>query len=438
MVEELTELINKMALNNNQTVNTIQAAKAIAEFLPIFTGESNQLESFIKRCDKFHTTYGMTPDNSLNDFTFNVIFSKLRGDVLNFVMCRPDLTTWPLIKIALRENYGDRIDRQTLTRDFLHLTKNRNENILDFLEKIKQMKSRLEVKISSDISIPEPRRQLLMEQTEGNALDVLMANVDDKLRLLLDIRQPNNLAQASDIVIRHFYNDQRINSLQFDNRQKQKTFIPPQKPFTQEHPQRSFFNQLHSNNHPIQKQQFMNNFSQPHFSNNRPNFSNQPMYRQPFVNKFSQNNFNKPNFPSQPINIQSRQIPRHFPTNSQVFGKPHNVFAPKNSYKPQSKPEPMSTTSRNPSFHAQPKPQQNNFFQSKGKPDFIVEELFNTETSENNLDISENNYYADNYEDTNYCNNYPPTNTYSSDFQPDFTEPEFQNFQDTGPSDQEP
>lgn len=215
-VDELANRLNRMALN----AQTLQAAKAIADVLPTFSGDSVQLESFIKLTDGFYNSYGNTTDNGLNSFTFHVLRSKLKDDVLNFVMCRPDLSTWPAIRTALREHYGDRIDRQTLTRDFLHLTKGRNENILDFLDRLKQMKSRLEVKINAESGITADRKVLLMDQVEGNALDILLANVDDKLRLLLDIRDPKTLTQASDVVIKAFYNEQRINSMQTDNRHK--------------------------------------------------------------------------------------------------------------------------------------------------------------------------------------------------------------------------
>lgn len=60
-------------------------------------------------------------------------------------MCRPHLTNWPEVKTALREHFCDKIDRQTLMREFLLLTKHKNETILD-LERLEQFKSRIEVK----------------------------------------------------------------------------------------------------------------------------------------------------------------------------------------------------------------------------------------------------------------------------------------------------
>ncbi|KAL1489352.1 hypothetical protein ABEB36_014265 [Hypothenemus hampei] len=183
---------------SNQPIPNISNVKAIAEYLPFFDGNKHQLECFIDRCGKFNNNYGRTTDSSLNDFVHNVICSKLKGNVGNFLMCRPDLTSWPLIKEALREHYGDRIDRQTLTREFLQLNRHRNESIVDFLERLKLMKSQVEVKIQTDESLND---------------DVLSTNTDDNLRLLLDLKQPNTLTVASDVVIRHFHNEMRINSL---------------------------------------------------------------------------------------------------------------------------------------------------------------------------------------------------------------------------------
>ncbi|KAL1489539.1 hypothetical protein ABEB36_013493 [Hypothenemus hampei] len=280
-----------MSLSNsasNQPIPNIFNVKAIAEYLPFFDGDKDQLECFIDRCEKFYNNYGRTTDR-------------------NFLMCRLDLTSWPLIKEALREHYGDRIDRQTLTREFLQLNRHRNESIVDFLERLKLMKSQVEVKIQTDESLNDGQKVILMNQNELNTLDVLSANTDDNLRLLLDLKQPNTLTAASDIVIRHFHNEMRINSL--SRRQN---------------------NNIHTTN--------------------------------------------KPQFPSQPMNIQPRQIPQKFLTNRQVFGKPNNasnVFSPKNSHKPNHPLEP--TSSRNTRFS------RNNVFRPSGPPNFIAKELYNAE-----------------------------------------------------------
>lgn len=98
-----------MSLNStSNTTQVISVAKAIVDFLSTFDGDNGQLESFIYRYDKLYNTYGRTTDNGANDFCFNAICSKLKSNVINFLMCRLELTTWPLIKIAVREHFGDK------------------------------------------------------------------------------------------------------------------------------------------------------------------------------------------------------------------------------------------------------------------------------------------------------------------------------------------
>lgn len=190
----ISKNLRKMALNNTPT---IQAAKAIADCFPIFDGNCMELEAFIFECDSFFNIFGTTTDNNLNHFAYSTIRTKLKGAVINFIMCRPDINTWPMIKQSLRENFGDRTDRQTLTREFLQLTKNRNETIIDFLNKVKRIKSRLEIKITSDKHLTNARKTLLIEQNETNAIDVLLANVDDNLRVKLDLTNPKSVNEAS-------------------------------------------------------------------------------------------------------------------------------------------------------------------------------------------------------------------------------------------------
>ncbi|KAL1487568.1 hypothetical protein ABEB36_015768 [Hypothenemus hampei] len=261
----------------------------IAEYLPFFDGNKGQLECFIDRCDKFYNNYGRTTDSSLNDFVHNVICSKLKGNVGNFLICRPFLPSWPLIKEALREHYGDRIDRQTLTREFLQLNRHRNE-----------------IKIQTDESLNDGQKVILINQNELNALDVLSANIDDNLRFLLDLKQPNTLTAASDVVIRHFHNEMRINSL---SRRQNNNFHTTVKTtnFNRKAQPRTY-------NHFVSS--YQNSDQQPNFQNLQqqyfqpiPNFYTQPTYQQHDFPKNENVHWNKPQFSSQPINIQPRQIP---------------------------------------------------------------------------------------------------------------------------------
>ncbi|GJQ66380.1 hypothetical protein Trydic_g8490 [Trypoxylus dichotomus] len=163
--------------------------------------------------------------------------------------------------------------------------------------------------------------------------DVLAAN-SDNLRLLLDIEPPNNLASATDIVMRHYHSEQRIRTL------SQNLTHNTQKP-----------NEIHNREPPVSRPQYnylptykpvypthvsmaprFNSYT-PSFPPN-PNFYQRPAYHQQYV----QPSIPKPQFPSQAIPIQTRPANnQRFFTNQQVFGKPKtpsNVFPPRNSNKP--------------------------------------------------------------------------------------------------------
>lgn len=211
---------------------------------------------------------------------------------------------------------------------------------------------------------------------------MLLANVDDHLRVLLDLKSPKNLSEASDIVVKYFYSEQRISSLHQDNRFKPKHFVQQQvKPQNQ-----NAFTHTQRETQRINPMQFVNPKNNPYNhtaafnQNTTPRFNN--TFAQNHTSQYTPNaNFNnahnyKQTFPSQPININTQPVQRKYFTNDQVFGKPKNVFDPKNAPKNTSKPEPMSTTSRAPS--ARYPQRQQNYFASNGKPNFRSEELFNT------------------------------------------------------------
>lgn len=154
--------------------------------------------------------------------------------------------------------------------------------------------------------------------------------------------------------------------------------------------------------------------NKPQTFNQRPpnhNFKRNPMNLPP---QFSspvpyENNFRQNNFPSQPINIQPRfpSQPQRFFTNQQVFGKPQNVFKPKqnNPNNNSQKPTPMSGVSTIPKQQfSQPGPSQNisrpnfpSWYQPKPFPKYIAQELHHK-----NLDPTDNRevYFPDPNEET--------------------------------------
>lgn len=209
-VDNLIAKISEMSLSGSNNAPTIQAAKEIAHTIRPFSGRNEHLESFINSVNKFYDRYGRTTDNSLSEFVFAAICAKIVDEAGDFLLCRPDLDTWPQVKDALRAKYGDRINRHVLQQQLIFLNRNKNENILDFIERIKIIKMRLCLKINSENELNAAIKESLIAQTEDTALTVLLTNTNAELRTLLMIKNPRTIEEATSLVLNHSIIEQQL------------------------------------------------------------------------------------------------------------------------------------------------------------------------------------------------------------------------------------
>ncbi|KAK9881378.1 hypothetical protein WA026_016269 [Henosepilachna vigintioctopunctata] len=310
---------------------------------------SEHLESFLNSADRFYERYGRTQDNSLSEFVYASICSKIIDDAGNFILCRPDLQTWPEVKQTLKEKFGDKIDRHVLQQQFIFITRNKTENISNFIERLELTKMRLNLKINSDPHIDPQTKLSLIQQNEVTAITVLISNSNDELRTLLMLKNPKDIDEATSLVLNHSLMEQQINFRYQPWDRNANKFQP--RPIN--HQRQNNFNSYRNQSFNNRTREWMS-----HFQN-----SNIPTY---FNNQDQQS----------PIDFEHRSVQHNYPTNEQVFGKQRNVFAPNNSYKPSFKATPMSTTSRMPS--ARSNNVQNNhrksYFAKTGPANFISEE----------------------------------------------------------------
>ncbi|KAL3277815.1 hypothetical protein HHI36_013157 [Cryptolaemus montrouzieri] len=251
---------------------------------------------------------------------------------------------------------------------------------------------RLNLKINSDPEINVNTKLALIDQNEITAVTILIANVSNELRTLLMLKNPRNIDEATSLVINHSLIEQQINlrhtsnnamSRPVNNKNRHNHSIP-------------HVNPTQFNSHP------------KHYGNqNFSNYQNIPhqtqtynIYQTPSQFRNVNNQFNKnQGFPNEKSYFQQNNVPRKYPTNEQVFGKPPNVFTPKN-IQPNNKPEPMSTTSRVPSTRNH----NYNHFKRTGQPNFTFKELTNSEINDHQHPVideindyeSQNNYHIDN------------------------------------------
>lgn len=414
--EELDLNMPQTAADN--TTPNLQLLKMYVDTIPHYNGDPNTLEIFISSCDHLYDTYDAYSNPQLKQFLSRVVVGKLVDRAQILIGTRTELDSWPLIRQALRQSFGDQRNLDCLEQDLITLSPNRGEQPLDFGKRIQIARSRLASKISSIIDMPRQTKEIYLNQYDNLALKTFIRGLPSNLQSIIRLRNPATLEIAMNYVTEEEnfrYTQNLPNMLMRSNPPKQQSVIHNQRPqINYRAPNSTYYTPA-----------FSNNANMSTFSNNRYMFPNNSQPNHNF------NNFRTPSapqrFPSQPINIQPKFIPRHYPTNLQVFGPPKNVFKP-TGQKPTNEPEPMSTTSRNPTIRQSIR----NRFQPSGPRNFISEELhqieslqedqlntepqstpYHTDTEDDYFtsDSIENNYYQD-YSNNEYL---PPDSNLHSD-----------------------
>lgn len=307
--------------------------KAIVQLLKPFDGNSQYLEYFITNINEFHQTY-FTGEIAQKEFVVTAIKSKLINDAGNFLMSKPELKTWEDIREALRLKYGCPYSRQNLVQELMYTNRTKNESIMDYLDKLKNLMSKITTKIMCDRSLL-PVVDVLISKNEIIAIQNLVTNSPTELRTILMVQNPLTLDEATTLVLNYQLAE---NHMKFS---------------------KGFSNNTNNNTNTHSNFKKINNNPQSSFTQQKSNFA--------------QNQF-----PSQPINIQSKPNYQHkFPTTSGTFGKNYKNFNAfkKNSNQNFQKPTPMSGVSVQPK-----KPYTNNYFKpnpNAGPQRYTIEEINN-------------------------------------------------------------
>lgn len=376
---EIENINNHLEMANYTEINIAK------EIIPHYEGGSKNLSYFIQQCEKFCNTYknktAGQENCTLNKLLFEICCSRLTGAARDTLVISNCLT-WDNVKKALISRFGDPRNETLLENDLSTCYQSINENYDQYYEKIKAKLQQL----LEHLNISEEDENLKIYKSAAftqRALETYKAGLLEPYRSFISYKSINSLEDCL-IQLRNYDNyKQQVNFLNF-MRQK----VPLKQNLRQPIPNR---------NPPpkIPNQQF----NTTPFSN-QINSTSHASFRNPNYNQ----NQNKNQFPSGPINIQTRPIQRHFPTNSQVFGN-----------KSQPEPTPMSISTRNTTRSFQNAPNRyNNNFRNPGPQNFITE-IHNIEDPENvqletemNEDYYEyNEYYQAPEESEEHIENFP-------------------------------
>lgn len=365
-LETILDLINTFDnLNITEESNTVNMAvtpnfdtKNLC-IVPEFDGNPNKLHRFVKASESLLLHYFdvNNPNNFQNTLLINGILNKLQGKAEEVVAIHGATNSWEEIKNSLILNFGDQRDENCLNQDLVNLRQRPGESPQKFHEKVLTLLNTICNYI--DLKCEETERKAKREFFTKQALKTFLAGLRDPLGPMIRAMRPNSLAQALQFIIeedniKHYQSPNNFQNLRKPNPQNFSTH-------------QQFYR---SQNRPILTQQ-----QYIHPQNSQTNSQNN-------------SNFKYQQFPSVPINLQRNPnfVPQRFPTNSQVFKRSQNYQ--------QNKPTPMSISSSLNSKQRTQRNFQNTSFQNTSqKPDFISEELFNTEHYDNgqeNIEFDEN------------------------------------------------
>lgn len=360
--------MNNNTASNNANTNERKTIPVLdiknLSVIPNFDGNPNKLHRFINATEAILTHYydDINIHNFQNILLLNGILSKLEGRAEEVVAIN-GTNEWDTIKNTLIQNFGDQRDENCLNQDLVNLRQKANESSYEFYEKVIHLLNTIcnYVELRCEPGQRLSKRDFFTKQ----ALKTFLAGLKDPLGPTIRAMRPSTLAEA----------------LQFITEEDNIKYY-----------QKSFHSQPATNKN--FNTQDVRNFSVLQTHNSNPRYFSRPTTAN--------------QFPRGPINIQSNPKLRSnkFPTNSQVFGKPNNVWKP-NPNAAQPKPTPMSVSTRNtqpPNFRG------NNYFQNYAqKPTFRSEELFATE-------VEEPEYDPDYYDDKSTENQEQTEDVYSENF----------------------
>jgi len=399
-VDSLAKLFCELQVSNMATASTtapqtnLAMLKMYVETVPTFNGDPNALTPYINSCDFLFNTYGHVNDPLIKNYLIRAVLTKLVDRAQILISCRPELNDWPSIKTTLTQCFGDRRNLECLEHDLIMSKPQKNESIIEFGARLQVLRSNLASKICNTTEFDKTTKQIYIRQYEQLSLKTFIRNLPNQLQSIIRLKNPDTLETAMSYVIEEENFSYTSNILKNQNFNKSNHFTQNFRPnlsntrnfnsFSQQNP--SNFNQFRQQN----SNQFNQQFQPRPFNQFNPQFRQQPF------NPFYRQNSNQFKFPSQPIDIRPREVKRHFPTHSQVFGKP-NVFKPSGNT-PDVRPTPMSGVSVAKPHDQRPNYSQNNQFPSRNQnyfqpltrrsnPDFLIREVNQIE-NENSQDLA--------------------------------------------------
>ena len=171
------------------------------ERLPEFSGDKNELYSFISLVDRVNPLLGQYDEISQLLF-FDLIKSKLKGKACEIVEINFHVDSWEGIKQILINNFGEKNSAEELY-DRLRSVVFRT-NVIDFYNEIKDRLRSLNNRSRIDLGNNLNAGQIVVNNMR-TALNVFKSKMPEPMKTVLACRNPNSLENAMDILFSSGY-----------------------------------------------------------------------------------------------------------------------------------------------------------------------------------------------------------------------------------------
>ncbi|XP_072397956.1 uncharacterized protein [Diabrotica undecimpunctata] len=158
-----------------------------------YDGDTNTLSKFIYLCDNLIITYRAYNDQELNDHIFECIQGKLIGKAELMVGNRVELNNWALLKAALIQCFSDKRNLQSLTQELTRTRPQRNENLIEFGNRLQLLVSNIVQRISNDTNLDVNQKAVFIQFCENTALNTFIKGCTGTLKNNMHLKAPASL-----------------------------------------------------------------------------------------------------------------------------------------------------------------------------------------------------------------------------------------------------
>ena len=156
----------------------------ILQIIPKFDGDEKLLNLFIKKCEYVISLFkGDDKDYTQHLYLFHAITGRLTGKAAHLVSEREDIETWPEVKTALIQHFGDPRSEECIVIELENIKIHSGETYLQLCNRIQNVRSTLFSKIS--IIQNETIKQSKIAIYNNLALNVFLYNLpSDMIRIV--------------------------------------------------------------------------------------------------------------------------------------------------------------------------------------------------------------------------------------------------------------